>query len=57
MKSYINLFVLGVEIAAIIVLHTVKINQPQQSHDTNVTVTKSKISAPVVKHFPLLSIK
>ncbi len=57
----ISLVVLTFEIAAIIVLHAVKMNQSgSQGHDlnTNNTVTKSKISTPVVsKHYPLLSIK
>ena len=56
MKRNISLFVLTFEIAAIIVLHAVKMYQ-SQPHDLNTNITRSKIAVPVVKHYPLLSIK
>ena len=58
MKRNISLFVLTFEIAAIVVLHAVKMSQSQaQGHDQNTNITKSKIAAPIAKHYPLLSIK
>jgi len=53
-----NLFVLAFEIAAIVILHAVKMSQPQQQvKDQNLTISKSKIAEPVVKRYQLLSIK
>jgi hypothetical protein len=59
MKRNISLFVLTFEIATIIVLHAVKMNQVQlqPAHDQAANITKSKITSPVVKTYPLLSIK
>jgi cell division protein FtsL len=57
-KRNFSLVVLTLEIAAIVVLHAVKMNQTKnQVQELNATITKSKMAAPVVKHFPLLSIK
>lgn len=58
MKRNVSLVVLTCEIAAIIILHAVKMSQAQQhTQDVNITIAKAKISSPVVKHYPLLSIK
>jgi len=58
MKRNINLFVLTLEITAIVILHAVKMNQPQQQgRDQSGTLSKSKIVEPVVKRYQLLSIK
>jgi hypothetical protein len=58
MKRNISLIVLTFEIAAIIALHAVKMSRPQQhAQDLSTTITKAKISTPVVKSYPLLSIK
>jgi hypothetical protein len=58
MKRHVSLIVLTCEIVAIIVLHAVKMSQAQQhTQDVGITIAKAKISAPVVKHYPLLSIK
>jgi len=61
MKRNISLFVLTFEIAAIVVLHAVKMNQVQgQAHETNsniISLSKSKAVVPVVKRYQLLSIK
>ena len=56
MKRNISLFVLAFEIAAIVVLHAVKMSQ-SHTPDLNLTITKSKTSVPVAKSYPLLSIK
>jgi hypothetical protein len=58
MKRNISLFVLAFEIAAIVVLHAVKMSQPQaQGHNLNTNITKSNTPVPVVKHYQLLSLK
>jgi hypothetical protein len=58
MKRNISVFVLAFEIAAIVVLHAVKMSQSQApGHDLNTNITRSKTAVPVVKHYPLLSIK
>ena len=59
MKGNISLFVLTFEIAAIVVLHAVKMNQAQghEAGNNTITSTKSKAVSPVVKHYQLLSIK
>jgi hypothetical protein len=60
MKRNISVFVLTFEIAAIVVLHAVKMNQPQQVQGIEQSannISKLKVAEPVVKHYPLLSIK
>jgi hypothetical protein len=58
MKRNISLIVLTFEIAAIIILHAAKMSQaPSQTQDLSAGILKTKISTPVVKHYPLLSIK
>ena len=58
MKRNVSLIVLTFEIAAIIILHAVKMNQSQaQAQGAGSNIAKVKISTPVVKHYPLLSIK
>ncbi|GAC1592294.1 MAG: hypothetical protein NVS3B8_06000 [Chitinophagaceae bacterium] len=54
MKRNVSLIVLTFEITAIIILHVVKMNQ---ARDVNLNIVKAKISTPVVKQYPLLSIK
>jgi len=54
MKRNISLIVLTFEIAAIAILHAVKMNQAQE---ISTNIVKTKISTQVVKHYPLLSIK
>jgi hypothetical protein len=56
MKRNVSLIVLTFEIAAIIILHAVKMNQ-SQPQGASITIAKVKISTPVVKHYQLLSIK
>ncbi|MEO5592854.1 MAG: hypothetical protein ABIR15_11865 [Chitinophagaceae bacterium] len=56
MKRNISLFVLTFEIAAIVILHAVKMSQ-SQGHDLNTNITKSKSAVPVAKRYQLLSIK
>jgi len=59
MKRNISLFVLAFEIAAIVVLHAVKMSQSQtQGHNLNTNnITKSNTPVPVVKRYQLLSLK
>ncbi|HTL09431.1 MAG TPA: hypothetical protein VL307_14270 [Chitinophagaceae bacterium] len=65
MKRNISLIVLTFEIAAIVVLHAVKMSQAAgKGHEATtistpniITLTKSKADAPVVKRYQLLSIK
>ncbi len=57
MKRNINMLVLTLEIAAIIILHTIKMSNVQLLPNHNTSITKIKITAPVVKHYTLLSIK
>jgi hypothetical protein len=58
MKRNVSLIVLTFEIAAIIILHAAKMSQaPFQPQDMSAGILKTKISAPVVKQYPLLSIK
>jgi hypothetical protein len=58
MKRNFSLIVLAFEIAAIVVLHAVKMNQVQQPQDlSSANVSKAKISTPVIRNYPLLSIK
>ncbi len=56
MKRNINLVILGCEIAAIVILHAFKMNQ-QNNTELNNTISKTNQSTPLVKHYPLLSIK
>jgi hypothetical protein len=56
MKRNISLFVLFVEIAAIVVLHAIKMNQsPVQNQGGN--LSSVNVPAAEVKSYPLLSIK
>jgi hypothetical protein len=57
MKRNISLIVLTFEIAAIIILHAVKMSQVSHNQDFSTIIAKEKASAPVVKQYPLLSIK
>jgi hypothetical protein len=59
MKRNISLFVLTLEIAAIVVLHAVKMSQSQtQGHDQNINnISRLKMPLPVAKRYSLLSIK
>ena len=58
MKRNISLVVLTFEIAAIVILHAVKMSQsPSQPHDQVTNITKLKIPVPVAKRYSLLSIK
>jgi hypothetical protein len=61
MKRNISLFVLTFEIAAIVILHAVKMSQSTgQGHEANtntISLSRTKATAPVVKHYQLLSIK
>jgi len=60
MKRNINIFILTFEIAAIIILHTVKLGQAQrqQENASSQGISKTKHSAPELKqHYQLLSIK
>lgn len=54
MKRNVSLIVLTFEITAIVILHVVKVKQAQ---DISSNMARIKISAPIVKHYPLLSIK
>jgi hypothetical protein len=54
MKRNVSLIVLTLEIAAIVILHAVKMNQSQ---DVRTNIAKTAISTPIVKHALLLSIK
>ena len=61
MKRNISLVVLTFEIAAIVILHTIKVTQTpshNQGHDISANITtNSKIAVPAVKRYSLLSIK
>jgi len=59
MKRNINVFILVFEIAAIIILHTVKLGQARQQQESFSTqgITTTKNSAQEVKSYQLLSIK
>jgi hypothetical protein len=59
MKRNINIFILTFEIAAIIILHTVKLGQAQreQENASSQGISKTKHSAPDLKPYQLLSIK
>jgi len=61
MKRNISLVVLTFEIAAIAVLHAIKMTQspfPDKRHDVSANITaSSKMIAPAVKRYSLLSIK
>jgi hypothetical protein len=56
MKRNINLVILGCEIAAIVILHAFKMNQ-QNNQEPNNSISKTTEIKPLVKHYPLLSIK
>jgi len=59
MKRNINLLVLTFEIAAIIILHTIKLGQAHQLQENSSVqeISKTKNAAPEVKPYQLLSIK
>jgi hypothetical protein len=58
MKRNLSLLILACEIAAIIILHAVKMNQ-QENLETGNSISKATnpITATPAKHYPLLSIK
>jgi|GEM_PF-1300616 len=61
MKRNISLVVLTFEIAAIAILHAIKVTQSpshEKGHDISANITtSSKITVPAVKRYSLLSIK
>jgi hypothetical protein len=59
MKKNVSLIFLVCEIAAIIILHAVKMNHQTQSQNTMVDANVSAVTVPQVqvKHYTLLSIK
>lgn len=57
MKRNISLFVLFVEIAAIVVLHAIKMNQSPVQNQPAGNLSSVAIPAAGVKTYPLLSIK
>jgi hypothetical protein len=57
MKRNVSLVILACEIAAIVILHAVKMNQ-QQNQDINTSISNAaNLIHSQVKHSPLLSIK
>jgi len=57
MKRNISLFVLFVEIAAIVVLHAIKMNQSPVPSQQGGNLSSVNVPNTAVKSYPLLSIK
>jgi hypothetical protein len=59
MKKNISLVFLVLEIATIVVLHAVKMNQQNQHQNmaTDNIISKTTVVDPLAKHYTLLSIK
>lgn len=59
MKRNINIIILTFEIAAIVILHMVKLGQAQRQQENASTqgISKTKNSATEIKRYQLLSIK
>jgi hypothetical protein len=56
MKKRLNVIVLVLEIAAIVVLHAIKINQSEKKSDTRISVTAYSSNKPLTPKFPYILI-
>jgi hypothetical protein len=56
MKRNVNIIILTVEIAAIIILHAVKLGQSRENVQRQ-DISKTKASSAIAKRYQLLSVK